>query len=153
MLRKTAFLSALAALGLAGSLQAEEHYVLLLGQGYFPDVVHPAVGDTIRFVNITDIPMAAIAEDGSWSTGELPENGEFILAVTDGMTQNYVSALPEPEAPATETTSAEPVTDPAAPPAPEPIIAAGVIDYVNPAPVELNSSGKPLMQADAAYDS
>ncbi len=155
MLRKTAVLSVLAAFGLAGSLHADdsdpansgagaEHYVVMLGHGYFPASVHPVIGDTILFVNITDIPMAATAEDGSWSTGLLPENAAFILPVTDGMTMAYINGVPQPDGQievieSTEDTGAT-------------IIAEGIVDYVNPAPVDLNPDGTPSSLPDEAYD-
>ncbi len=93
MLRTLCLSSVLALAGLATAASAEEHYVLMMGEGYFPDVVHPALGDTIRFINISDVPMAATASDDSWSTGLLLPEAEYVLSVTDGMQQSFANTL------------------------------------------------------------
>ncbi len=144
MLRKTALIATLALFGLTGSLHAEEHYVLMLGHGFFPDSAHPVIGDTIRFVNVTQIPMAATALDGSWTTGLLRENDAFVLPVIEGMTANYDNTLPElggllDAAAATALVS-------------ETVAASGIIDYLHPASVGLDANGKPVTLPDEVYD-
>ena len=95
MLRKTGLFSVLAAVALAAPLHAEEHYVMLLDTGYFPDLVHPSVGDTVRFYNQGELPMSATASDGSWSTGLLLPGQDYTLEVVDGMKATYNNLLPD----------------------------------------------------------
>ncbi|APZ52066.1 hypothetical protein [Salipiger abyssi] len=112
MLRKTGLL-ALTLGVLAAPLHASEHYVLLMGDGYFPDYVYPVVGDTIRFVNQSDVTMSATASDESWDTGPMAPGDVVILEVVDGMVQTFGDSVNGDN------------------------LAAGVIDYVNAAPLEL----------------
>ena len=93
MLRKTGLMSALALAAATFSAQAEEHYVLLVGEGYFPDYIYPEVGDTIRFINSSSYPMSATASDGSWDSGVLQPNDEYVLPVTDGMKQTFGNSV------------------------------------------------------------
>ncbi|EIE52749.1 hypothetical protein AL036_06165 [Salipiger aestuarii] len=115
MLRKTGILALSLGL-LAAPAMAEVHYVLLMGDGYFPDYVYPAVGDQVKFVNESDITMAATATDGSWTTGVMLPGAVVMLDVTDGMTQTFVDS---------ENTAG---------------LAAGTIDYFNPAPLDLENN-------------
>ncbi|MGR3271260.1 hypothetical protein DU478_12820 [Thalassococcus profundi] len=141
MLRKTGLFSVLAAVALAAPLHAEEHYVMLLDTGYFPDLVHPSVGDTVRFYNQGELPMSATASDGSWSTGLLLPGQDYTLEVVDGMKATYNNLLPD----ALDLGGLLGTTG-------EVVEAIGQIDYLNPPPVDLGSDGKPLMLADEAYD-
>lgn len=147
MLRKTGLFTVLATLALAAPLHAEEHYVLLLDTGYFPDVVYPDAGDTIKFVNQGELPMAASATDLSWSTGLLTPGSSFDLPVVEGMTMPYNNLMP-----------GDVVADVLlgisdnAGTIGQVIEATGKIDYVNDAPVDLGADGKPLMLADESYN-
>ncbi|MFZ5964952.1 cupredoxin domain-containing protein [Thalassococcus sp. BH17M4-6] len=140
MLRKTGLFAVLAALVVATPSQAEEHYVVMLDTGYFPDVVYPEPGDTIRFYNQGELPMSATAVDGSWSTGVLLPEQDYILLVEEGMKAQYDNSLDIVADPATATGEAGQVVE-----------AIGTIDYLNPAPTDLGADGKPLMLADEAY--
>ena len=117
-------LSAFAAVMSVSSVQAEEHYVLLMGQGYFPDQVHVVAGDTIRFINMTTFPMSANAVDASWDTGVLQQNQEFVLPINEGMTQAYGNSVTDVVDQYGQAVG---------------IMAAGMIDYVTPANVTVNS--------------
>jgi len=94
MLRKFGFLAL--TLGLfAAPLSAEEHSVLLMGQGYFPSQVYPAIGDTVLFENSSIVAMSATASDGSWDTGVLQPGERYTLEVTQGMTQTFGDTVNE----------------------------------------------------------
>ena len=114
---------------------------MLLDTGYFPDLVHPSVGDTVRFYNQGELPMSATASDGSWSTGLLLPGQDYTLEVVDGMKATYNNLLPD----ALDLGGLLGTTG-------EVVEAIGQIDYLNPPPVDLGADGKPLMLADEAYD-
>lgn len=101
---------------LAAPLTAAEHEVLMMGNGYFPDYVYPELGDTIVFRNASDIAMSATATDDSWTTGALQPGAAAQLLVAEGMTQTFRDTV-QPDNPA-----------------------AGVIDYINPAPLQLEEN-------------
>lgn len=93
MLRRFGLATSLVFAGIGGAAVAEEHYVLMVGAGYFPDYIHPAVGDTLRFVNVGTVPMAATASDDSWTTGLVSPGEEFTLPVTSNMRQTFENTL------------------------------------------------------------
>ncbi len=101
---------------LAAPALAEVHYVLLMGDGYFPEYVYPAIGDQVKFVNESDVAMAATATDGSWTPGAMAPGTAVLVSVTDGMTQTFVDS---------ENTAG---------------LAAGTIDYQNPPPLDLENN-------------
>ncbi|MBU2962582.1 hypothetical protein KO516_17475 [Citreicella sp. C3M06] len=117
MRRKTGFLTLSLGL-LAAPAMAEVHYVLMMGSGYFPDAVYPAIGDQVKFVNQSDIAMAATATDASWTTGIMLPAAEVLLDVSEGMTQTF-----------TDTVNID-------------SIAEGTIDYVNPPPLDLAANAQ-----------
>ncbi len=115
MLRKfgmTLFLVA----GTAAPLAAAEQEVKLMGLGYFPQEVYVTVGDVVTFVNDSTVPMSATAIDATWDSGVLEPGESYALEVTDGMQGAFGDTYN------TEST------------------AAGLIDYVNPAPLELENN-------------
>ena len=91
MLRNLGAIIAVATAGLAAGAHAEEHTVMLMGNAYFPDVSYVQEGDTIRFVNLTNIVQTATAQDGSWTSGPLGENQAFVLPVVMGVKQVFIS--------------------------------------------------------------
>lgn len=102
--------------GTAAPLAAAEQEVLLMGLGYFPDEVYVSVGDIVNFVNASGVPMSATASDASWDTGVLQPGETYSLAVTEGMQGAFGDSH-----------NAEST-------------AAGLIDYLNPAPLELENN-------------
>lgn len=93
MFRKIALSAGLALGVVASPVAAEEHYVLLMGTGYFPNYVHPVVGDTIKFVNASAYPMSATADDQSWDTGIVLPNMSVTIDVVDGMKQTFRNSV------------------------------------------------------------
>lgn len=109
-------LSLLVLAGTAAPLAAAEQEVMLMGLGYFPDEVYVTVGDVVNFVNASTVPMSATATDASWDTGVLQPGESYALEVTDGMQGAFADSYDSANA------------------------AAGFIDYVNPAPLELENN-------------
>ncbi|ANT59969.1 hypothetical protein AYJ57_06060 [Salipiger sp. CCB-MM3] len=102
--------------GAAAPLAAAEQEVLMTGLSYFPEDIYVSVGDVVHFVNASEVPMSATASDASWDTGVLQPGEAYALEVTDGMQGAFG-----------DTYTADNT-------------AAGVIDYVNPAPLELENN-------------
>jgi len=92
MLPKTAAFAVLATLAMAQPLAAEEHYVLIMGEGFFPETSYVQDGDTIRFINSVEDVHSATARDGSWTSGDLASSGFFILDVAQGVKQSFTSS-------------------------------------------------------------
>lgn len=96
------------ALGLAATTaMAEEHEILLVEGGFFPEITYLTAGDTVLFTNVTDGPENVVAADASWSTLEIPSNGSQTIAVTAAMTLGFVFDA-DSETPKTGTLSFDP---------------------------------------------
>ena len=121
MFRKIGLSAALAFGFVAVPAAAEEHYVLMMDTGYFPDYVYPAVGDTIKFVNAGTLPMNATADDLSWTTGDLLPEQSVVIEVVDGMKQTFRSIV---------AVNGEIVTQ---------SDTVGVIEYLNPVDLATNT--------------
>lgn len=93
MLRKFGLFSALACAVAATPPAAEEHYVLMMKDGYFPEHLRPEIGDTIRFINVSDLPMSATATDDSWDTGILAPKQHYVLIVHDQMKRSFQNSV------------------------------------------------------------
>lgn len=89
MLRKTTALALAAFLGTASPALAEEHIVMMFGDGFFPEILYIDEGDTVRFVNATEEMQVATATDDSWTTGSLGIEGEAVLTIIPGMQQVF----------------------------------------------------------------
>ena len=92
MLRKYGAVATLALLGMSQSALAAQHTVLIMGDGYFPETTYAQPGDTVRFVNMTEVTHTAVANDQSWTTGPLGEEQEFILAANAGLKGAFKNA-------------------------------------------------------------
>jgi plastocyanin len=88
-MRYSGLVAALACGVVAAPLFAADHTVTLTGGGFFPDRIHPQIGDTVVFVNRTDEVLSAAATDGSWQTGSLQPDQEYRLPIAQGMTQSF----------------------------------------------------------------
>ncbi|SLN53284.1 hypothetical protein ROJ8625_02723 [Roseivivax jejudonensis] len=94
-MRRTILAATSIVAGLAATaVSAAEHEVVILGDGFFPEIVHADPGDTIRFVNGVDLVTAATATDESWSTGLIFLNQEKVVTVTEGMTKTFDDRMP-----------------------------------------------------------
>ena len=163
----------LAMTALATTAVAEEHEVVMLGAGFFPEIIHPVPGDTVVFTNAADLPMAATATDESWTTGLIAAGATYTLAITEGMTKSYddsVVAAVLTDTTTSEGTTAEGTTseDPAheetattdtttddgtatseESTGTEPAgTIAGIIEWEEPAPILLDETGNPVEVAD-----
>ncbi|SFE83056.1 cupredoxin domain-containing protein [Roseivivax sediminis] len=154
-MRRTMMAAIAAALWLtAGAVRAEEHEVVILGDGFFPGVVYAVPGDTVRFVNAGDGEAAATATDETWSTGVMPPAGEVMIEVVAGMSKPFDNRMPA-VATTTTTTQAETTTDDSATEAenvdwdPESATSEALLEWENPAPVQLDALGAPIEATNA----
>ncbi|MCE0505177.1 MULTISPECIES: hypothetical protein [unclassified Roseivivax] len=161
MLRKTLTTAALSAAMLSGTMAAaqsngisETFEVVMLGYGYFPEVAHAGPEDSVRFYNASDVPMAATALDGSWSTGLVLPGEAFILAVTDEtgevVTRDFDNSVPDVQM-LSEGTAAGETVDAVEPvdTTTEQIVAYGRIETEEAAPDFLDDGGSPISDATA----
>jgi plastocyanin len=90
------FAGALAA-GLIGATAAHavEHQVVLTGYTYFPAISYAAPGDTVRFINDSDVSQTVVARDAGWVVGPLDPAEEATLVVTEDMELSFFSAYAE----------------------------------------------------------
>ena len=76
---------------LATAVEAETYDILILDEGYFPDITYVAAGDTLVFYNESVIPHTVVAKNSSWATPELAPGQSISLEVTQGMQNTFGS--------------------------------------------------------------
>jgi len=74
---------------LANVSRAEEQIVIVMNDTFFPTVSYVEVGDTVRFVNTASDTQTIVANDDRWSIGPLNTGDEAVLAVVEGMSQQF----------------------------------------------------------------
>lgn len=81
--RMSTFAFAAAAVCIASPAVSEEHTVLIEDGGYFPTITYAMQGDIIVFVNDSDASQAVSGPDESWTSGAIPVDGSFELALME----------------------------------------------------------------------
>ncbi|MDF1728168.1 MAG: hypothetical protein P1U53_10520 [Sulfitobacter sp.] len=66
---------------LATAASATEHEVLIVDGAYFPPLVYAELGDTVTFINDSSDNHEVQASDESWTSGIIPMDGSFALAI------------------------------------------------------------------------
>lgn len=76
--------------GAASLAHAAEHQIMLVEHGFFPEVSYVSVGDTVTFVNTTEIGENVLARDFSWSIPTIPSGGSYQMTIQENMVLNFV---------------------------------------------------------------
>lgn len=85
-------LTALSAI-FATSAAASDYEILLLGNGFFPEVTYLSEGETVTFRNVSDgsVEVESVTED--WSTDILGTDETFDLVVTGETVKEFAYAI------------------------------------------------------------
>ena len=89
MLRKTTLMAGLAALFLSTPVQAVELQILVLPDAYFPQTSYVTAGDTLVFLNESDVAITVTTVDEQWTTGPLGNNQSSTITVVAGKTTDF----------------------------------------------------------------
>ncbi len=73
----------------APGIQAEQHEILLVEGGFFPEITYLSAGDTILFINMTDVAENVVATDASWSTTQISSEQTDSVVVTEDMVLTF----------------------------------------------------------------
>ncbi|MGC1494578.1 MAG: hypothetical protein WA790_02125 [Sulfitobacter sp.] len=88
-LRKGACVLAVAVTSMATSVQADNHTVLIMDGGYFPDIVYVNRGDNIIFTNNSESEHTVGGPEGSWISDPIPVDGTYRLNINNQMAQTF----------------------------------------------------------------
>jgi plastocyanin len=77
-----------------GSAFAEQHRILMMEQGFFPDISYLMPGDEVIFVNMSGETRNLTAGDGSWVFAEMADNSEASLLLVEGMPSEFRGLAP-----------------------------------------------------------
>ena len=89
MLRKTTLMAGLATLIFSTSVSALEHQILVLPDAYFPQTSYVTAGDSLVFVNQSDVVITVTSADEEWTTGALGFEQAATILVVAGMTADF----------------------------------------------------------------
>lgn len=68
------------------------HVVEIRQFAFLPETVSVSPGDTIRWVNRDPVPHTATASNGSWDSGRLEAESEWVMVVGGAAAGDYVCA-------------------------------------------------------------
>lgn len=74
----------------ASLANAAEHQIMLVEHGFFPEVSYVSIGDTVTFVNTTEIGENVLARDFSWATPTMPSGGSYQITIQENMVMNFI---------------------------------------------------------------
>jgi plastocyanin len=80
---------AVAASFMATSVQAEDHTVLIMDNGYFPAVIYVVQGDNIVFTNNSGADHTMSGPEETWVSEAIPNEGTFVLSITEELAPTY----------------------------------------------------------------
>ena len=89
MLHKTTLMAGLATLLISAPVQALELQILVLPDAYFPQTSYVNTGDTLVFLNESDVAITVTSADGNWTTGPLSNNQSSTINVVAGMMTDF----------------------------------------------------------------
>ncbi len=90
MLRNKLVATAALIVGMALPDQANNFFVILVPDGFFPEISYVQPGDVITFVNDDETTHLAGASDDSWTTGPLSAGGQHSITITSEIALTYV---------------------------------------------------------------
>jgi plastocyanin len=90
MLRNKLVATAALIVGMALPAQANNFFVILVPDGFFPEISYVQPGDVVTFVNDDEVSHLAGAPDDSWTTGTLEAGDQHSITITSEITLTYV---------------------------------------------------------------
>lgn len=76
--------------GAASLAHAAEHQIMLVEHGFFPEVSYVSVGDTVTFVNTTEIGENVLASDLSWEVPTIASGGSRQITIQENMVMSFI---------------------------------------------------------------
>lgn len=80
------------ALSLGPAKAAEDHVILIMSDGYFPQTTYLSPGDTVEFVNASTTNQTIVAENNGWSLGPIAPNAAERMVIEEGVQMNFFNA-------------------------------------------------------------
>lgn len=65
------------------------HTIFIVGDGFFPELVHANPGDEIKFYNLRNSSIKVEATDESWTSSTIYKNNSWSFIAQEGMELNY----------------------------------------------------------------
>jgi plastocyanin len=76
--------------GAASLAHAAEHQIMLVEHGFFPEVSYVSIGDTVTFVNTTEVSENVLARDFSWEVPTMASGGSQQIIIQEDMLMNFI---------------------------------------------------------------
>lgn len=84
--------AAVATMSIGSAAIAAEHEILILSDGYFPQITYLSSGDSVLFINESATDQSIISKNDSWTLGPIPPNGTETLVFTKGDQNTFYNA-------------------------------------------------------------
>ena len=84
--------AAMATLSIGSAAVAAEHEILILADGYFPQITYLNPGDTVHFFNDTGTSQSIISKNDSWTLGPIEPNATETMVIEQDVQKTYYNA-------------------------------------------------------------
>ena len=85
-------MAAVATMSLGSAAVAEQHVILIMSDGYFPQTTYMSPGDTVEFINVSATNQSIISENSSWTLGPIAPDGTETMVIDDTVQKTFYNA-------------------------------------------------------------
>lgn len=71
---------------------AEDHVILIMSDGYFPQITYMSPGDRVEFLNVSASNQTIISENGGWTLGPIAPNASETMVIDDTVQKTFYNA-------------------------------------------------------------
>ena len=84
--------AAVATLSIGSVATAAEHVILVMSDGYFPQITYISPGDSVQFLNVSTSNQSIIAKNDSWVLGPIAPDTSATLIVDESVQKTFYNA-------------------------------------------------------------
>lgn len=71
---------------------AEEHVILVMSDGYFPQITYITPGDSVEFLNVSASNQTIVSKNGSWTLGPIAPDATESMVIDDTVQKTFYNA-------------------------------------------------------------
>lgn len=82
----------MATMSIGSAAAAEEHVILIMSDGYFPQITYMVPGDTVEFLNVSATDQSIISKNDSWVLGPISPDSTETMLIEEGVQKTFYNA-------------------------------------------------------------
>ena len=92
MKRAISVVAAVATMSLGSAAAAEQHVILIMSDGYFPQTTYMSPGDTVEFINVSATNQTIISDNSTWTLGPIAPDGTETMIIDESVEKTFYNA-------------------------------------------------------------